>query len=512
VKQSLLAATLMTIGGNILGRLFGFAREAVIAGHFGTSAILDTFILAFTVPELIGMILYNALPAALIPSLGDSEADRAQHESRLFWSGLLWFALVFAAVSVLLFLLRDQVLTWVASSLSPQQSALGSRLAGILAFYVFFRGLETYFRSWCFARKHFLAPATSNIIINVAVISSVFLLFDRLNIETLAWGWLAGSALLMVYNGIFAFRLVKPVWRFDTANPWFGTLLRSLIGISVLELFTLVYLLVDRTLAAEYLGPGPISALRYASTLTALPTGIFVAAFNVASFPWISDLSGPGQADKLRTMYQQSVRMLFFFISLAAVGVILFSTDIVRVALQRGQFDQESLLLTTGPLVYLAIGMVFQAVYTFQMRFYYVRRALFRLGVILFTMLVVKVTLSWALIGSMQHEGLALATSTARCVGFVLMTADLVRYLEVDWRRLFGAFAVKTLICLALVSLLWLGAQRVWPADGYSLLGVFSRLSAMGLLGGAAYLGLGYWLRMAEPTRAVELLTSRFRK
>jgi len=126
--------------------------------------------------------------------------------------------------------------------------------------------------------------------------------------------------------------------------------------------------------------------------------------------------------------------------------------------------------------------------------------------------LVVKVTLSWALIGSMQHEGLALATSAARGVGFVLMTADLVRYLEVDWRRLFGSFAGKTLICLALVSLVWLGAQRLWPADGYSLLGVFGRLSAMGLLGGAAYLGLGYWLGMTEPTRAVELLTSRLRK
>jgi putative peptidoglycan lipid II flippase len=53
-----MAATLITIGGNILGRLFGFGREAVIAGYFGTSAILDTFILAFTLPELLGMVFF----------------------------------------------------------------------------------------------------------------------------------------------------------------------------------------------------------------------------------------------------------------------------------------------------------------------------------------------------------------------------------------------------------------------------------------------------------------------
>jgi putative peptidoglycan lipid II flippase len=512
IKQSLMAATLITIGGNILGRLFGFGREAVIAGYFGTSAILDTFILAFTLPELLGMVFFYALPVALIPSLGASTDDERRRESGLFWLGLGWFALSFGVISILILLLREQVLMLLAPKLTPEDMATGSRLLAILSFYVFFRGMEAYFRGWCFVRKHFVTPATSNIIINVTVMASVILLYGRLHVETLAWGWLTGAALLMTCNGIFAFRLIRPSRPTVSDNVWMKTLLRTLIGVGVLESISMAYPLIDRAFAAEQLGPGPISALRYASTLISLPTGIFVAAFNIAAFPWISDYSGGGQQEKLRHLYGQSTRLLIFFVGLVAVGVAIFANDIVRVSLQRGQFDASSLMLTSGPLALFAYGMVFQAVYTFQMRFYYVRKMLFRLGSILAVMLAAKILLSWLLIGPMKHEGLALATSAACVLGFAVMTIDLARHMDVRIREILGMFAVKTLVCLSLVALAWLGAGRLWPGADYSLTGSFFRLVVLGVLGIAAYLGLGRWFGMSEPTKALDLVTSRFKK
>ena len=512
VKQALVSATLITVAGNIAGRVFGFAREAVLAKYFGTTAVLDTFILAFTLPELLAPILFTALSVALIP-LVSKEKPGVGDDSRLFWTGLIWFTGCLALVAAGIYLLRGPILGWLAPGLDPEHAALGERLLAILAPYVLFRGLEAYFRSWCFARKHFVAPALSSVILNSAVVASVFLWYDQLQVETLAYGWLAGSVILFVYNGLFAFRLVRPTLRLGLDLPWVRALLATLGAIALLECFTMGYAIIDRYLASLWLGPGPISALRYASTLISIPGGVLVAAFNIASFPWIAELISGGKIDQLKRLYTGSVRLLVFTMGLIAVGLMIFAGDIIRVAFQRGAFDHESLVLTTGPFLFYAVGLMFQSVYGFQMRFYYARRALLRLGLILALMLVVKLVASVMLVGPMGHDGLALATSIARVLGFLIMTVDLARPLQVANRDLFGGFVPKVLLALAIVAAVWIGLSQLWPSSpDQSLLSLFFRLAVLAVSGIVVYAGAGSLLRLSEPRRALDLIVSQFKR
>ncbi|MBD3257223.1 hypothetical protein GF377_02225 [candidate division GN15 bacterium] len=509
VRQSLLSATLFTVGGNILGRAFGFLREAVFASYLGTSALFDTFLLAFTLPELIAMVLFQALPVSLIPT-ASSTATEKDRESHLFWSGLVWFGVGFGVVSLALYLGRDWLFDLLASELSDDRVRLGTQLLGLLAPYVFFRGLEAYFRSWCFAKKHFVAPATSNIIINATVMAAVVFFYEDTGIVTLAYGWILGSIILMLYNGLSAFRLVRPSLRLAGENIWVTTLWRSLLAVAVVESISMIYPLIDRYFAAEFLGPGPISALRYASTLISLPTGVFVAAFNVASFPWIAELSGKRDTNRLRELYVRSTRLLLFGMAVTAVGIVVFAEDIVRVAFQRGAFDADSLALTTAPLQWYALGLVFQAVYTFQLRFYYVRQVYLRIGVILGVMLVVKLLLSRLLIGPMEHHGLALATSAARLLGFTILTIDLARVLSVSHRDLFGRFVGPLLVALMGASGTWFLIDAVWQsATDWSLWAVFGRLVLVAVAGTGVYVLVGQGLGLKEPRAAWRTIRDR---
>ena len=510
-KQSLISATLFTVGGNVLGRFFGFLREAVFASYLGTSAIFDTFLLAFTLPELVAMVLFQALPVALIPSAADASRDK-ERESSLFWSGLLWFALVFAGISAIIYFARVPIFHLLASELTGERAAVGQHLLALLAPYVFFRGMEAYFRSWCFAKKHFVAPATSNIIINSGVMIAVVFFFDRIGIDTLAYGWLAGSFVLMLYNGLSALRLVQPSMRIGQSGHLMTALWRGLLAVAVVESISMIYPMIDRYFAAEYLGPGPISALRYATTLISIPSGIFVAAFNVASFPWIAELTSAGDHDRLRKLYINSVRLLIYGMALASVGIALFAHDIVRAAFQRGAFDAESLVLTTAPLALYALGLIFEAVYTFQLRFYYVKRLYLRIGIVLVFMLLVKIVLSRLLIGTMEHHGLALATSVARMVGFAVLTVDLARSLNVKHSDLFGRFLWPCVVSLVITSLVWVGFVYVWPStDMQSLWLVFVRLIIAAVIGIGVYLGVGTMLNMAEPRAMAEAIRARMR-
>lgn len=499
IKQSLFAATVIVVGASILTRVFGFAREAAVAGCFGTSASFDTFLLAFTIPELVTFVIFAALPMALIPVVRKGQLDGTADTSSLFWNGLMLYGSLFAVFSLCVFFFRENLLLWLAPNLIGDQLALGKRLAAIVAWFVFFRGLEAYFRSWLFAGKHFVIPSVSPVLINVVILCSLYFYYGELGIEALACGWLAGSVVSFVANGAFALVVVKPFshinWRLAATGP----LMKATVAVALLESIALIYPVVDRSLAARFLGEGQIAALRYATFLIHIPTGIFVVAYSHASFPWITDLSASPERESFGNFYRRSVRFLIFVMGLIAVAVLIFPTDIVRLAFQRGAFDQESLHLTAGPLRYYATGVVFYSVYMFQMRFYYARTAWLRLGMILAGMLLIKLVCSLLLVGPMQQNGLALATAVTWLAGLVVMTLDLRRQVRTSAGDLFRPAALRILPGLIIVALFWVVAARFWPGEqSTSFLALLVRLALIGVAGTALYVGLAHWLKLPE--------------
>ena len=125
LKQSLVQASIITIGATFLSRIVGFLREAITAGYFGTEAIFDTFIIAITVPELISSLSFIVLPTAILPAL-QKRADRIDTDkSEAFWTGLIIFAVFFSVVSARVYASRSLILNALASSLEPDQFSEG---------------------------------------------------------------------------------------------------------------------------------------------------------------------------------------------------------------------------------------------------------------------------------------------------------------------------------------------------------------------------------------------------
>jgi putative peptidoglycan lipid II flippase len=512
VKQSLLAGSVIMIGTNLFTRLFGFMREAVIADRFGTSATLDTFVLAFTIPELLSFIIFAAVPSALIPIRNRLIRENEAAESTLFWNGTLAYTAVLGLISILLFFSRAQILHWLAPTLGPVEQAEGVMLSTILVWFFFFRGLEAYFRGWLFARKHFIVPATSAMIINIVVLAAIFLLYGRYDIASLAWGWLLGSIVIFLYNGVFALIVIKPRWTFHINSELIKGLLKATAFVAIVESIALVYPVVDRWLAARYLGEGQISALRYAIFLIHIPTGIFVVTFASTSFPWIADLTGGEQRERLASLYRQSVRLLIFAMLLIAAACALFSSELVRVAFARGAFDAVSEALTASPLIYYALGIVFYSIYVFQMRFYYARLLLLRLAFILGLMLVLKIVLSAWLVGPMQQDGLALATSLTWLVTALIMSLDLAKALGESVSSIFFRPLPKVLAALAFPIGVWLITMRFWPVrPEWSLWQTFAYLAATVTVGATAYLIVALLLGLPEPKRMVEMFRSKIK-
>lgn len=291
LKQSIVGASIITIAANLVSRVIGFAREATVAGYFGTSILYDTFLIAFIIPEILSGVLYLALPTALIPSLKTKTSESIESDSESFYSGFVVFLVIFTLLSLSIIFLKNHLLHWLASGMPQEQHELAGRIIVVLSFVVLFRGMEAYFRSWLFEKKHFILPAFSGIFLNISILLALLLLYKDYSILSLAYGWLAGSIVLFLINGIFAVYIVGIRFTVSLWKPWVKTILISVIAVAAVQSMPLMYPLIDRYIVANYLGQGEISALRYALILMQIPTGIIIVSFNVATFPWISDLS-----------------------------------------------------------------------------------------------------------------------------------------------------------------------------------------------------------------------------
>ncbi|MCP4580336.1 MAG: hypothetical protein GY839_01865 [candidate division Zixibacteria bacterium] len=511
VKQTLIGASLITAIAHIIGAFLGYFREAVTASYFGTTAILDAFILAFTIPELITTIIFSSMPTALIPILKKIDVESKDKESDIFWCGLLNFAIILALISFMIYLFRGNILYLLASNLSVESVILGKKLMTIFSFYIFFRGCEFYLRSWLFREKHFIIPATSNIIITVIILASLFVMYGEIGIEALAYGWLLGSIILFIINIIAVIVVSKTPVKFSLYNPWLTMLFKSVIIIASVEIVSMVFPLIDRYLAVKYLDPGVISALRFAMIIIVLPNRIFAVAFSTASFPWIADHSQNGNMDRLRIMYKDSLRMLFFIMGLIAIGVAIFSEEIVLLALMRGAFDEGSLHLTAGPLRMYALGIAFSAAYIYQMRYYYALMEYKKLGSIKLIMLLIKIILSYILIRSLKQDGLALASALTWFSGFLIMSLNLSRKINCSIRNLIDANGFKILALAVVIIFFWLIADNLWVI-GHSTLEVSVKLIVLGIAGTVIYFGLAILMKIPEPKKLYEILLRRIHK
>jgi len=279
----------------------------------------------------------------------------------------------------------------------------------------------------------------------------------------------------------------------------------------LVECISLLFPIIDRSLATRYLETGMISGLRYAFILIIIPPGVFAISYNTASLPWISDLIKSGDYSLINQFYYKSVNILLYTIGISALVFFSFSEEIVHLAFERGQYDLNSVILTVGPLRYYALGIIFYSIYIFQMRIYYASKRIIRLAAILFIMLALKILTSILLVDDLGQNGLALSTTIMWIAGFIIMTYDLRYNLRIIL-ALKSEF-IKIIINLSVVGLVWFMIKSIWQTDiDANFLNTMFHLGVMVITGLAIYLILGKILRIEIQDSAFNILRSIFKK
>jgi len=474
----------------LVSRLFGLARDAVIAYVLGTKAAADAFYVAFRIPNLLRRMLAEGnLTLSFVPvfteSLHKSKKEAREVADVTFTLMTLLLALIsLAGVLGAAWFVRVTALGFTED---PEKFALTVTLTRITFPYIFLVSLGALMMGILNARKHFAAPALAPVLLNIGIIfGAVFLsrYYSQPSVG-IAWGVLVGGFLqlliqvpVLIRHGFFP--RINFNFKLPAVRKILKLMLPALYGSAVYQINLLAI-----TFMASFLPTGSISYLWYADRVIEFPLGIFAISLATVALPTLSDHAALKDHEKMKQTLRRTLRMVWILNVPAAIGLAVLAKPILALLFYRGDFGVSSTELTAQALRFFAIGLPFvSATRITASAFYAVQEARKPVRAANLAVLV-NILAGAALLLPLEHRGLALAVSLGSITNFTL--------LMIYYRRKVGPLGLGKLtgIALRLVlaggimgGVLWL-IQRSWDlsfAPLWTRLGYVLAMIAIGLI------------------------------
>ncbi len=520
VGRMLALNTAIVSGAFILSRVLGLVREAVIAGQFGASGQLDTYIAAFRLPDTLFIIIIGgAVGSAFIPVFTALLSKGRDAQAWHLASTLINASVVLLSLGGILlgFIAPLVVGTILFSQGTPEQQATVTDLTRIMLISPLFLGLGGWAQGILNARQRFTLPALAPVFYNLAIIAGALFLAPTFGVYGLAWGVVAGA---LLHFGVQIPGLRKAGMRYalrlnlrDEGVRVVGKLiLPRILGQAAFQVNV-----VAMTTIALFLAAGSLSAFNYAYTIMILPHGVFALSLATVTFPTMSAQFAEGKLDDLRRTLAGAVRVLLFLTVPAAVGMFALRGELVAALFQLGKFSVEDTQLVASALAYFALGLVSYAVVEIITRAFYALHDTRTPVLIAVVTVLLNVALAayLALAIGMNQDGLALSLAFTTTIEMVLLWVFLGRKLpgwQLSLDGMFFSIGKSTLSALLMGAVLLLAMpllRDLLPLASTSKLEAIVLLAVGVGLGGIVYLGLAKALRSQEVDRSTSLILRR---
>jgi len=500
----------------LLSRIFGLVRDVVLAWFFGAGLLSDAFFVAFRIPNLLRRLFAEgSLSIAFIPVFTEYLTNQGREEAfKMARSAVRLLSILLAIIAVVGILTAPLIVRIIAPgfSSSPEKFLLTVTLTRIMFPYIFLVSLVALSMGILNVLGHFAAPALAPVLLNIAIICSVFLISPHMAdpVTGLAVGVLIGGVLQLMLQMPFLIKKGFYFWQKATLyHPGLkrvgALMLPAVFGAAVYQ----ISILVD-TFLASLLAEGSISYLYYADRMVQFPLGIFAIAAATAVLPSLSRQAAEKDLAAFKNTFSYAVKLVFFIIIPSMVGLIVLREPIIALLFKRGAFDAETTRLTADALLYYAVGLwAFSAVRIVVNAFYALQdtKTPVQMAVI---SVIAKIVLGVILMQWLAHGGLALSTSLASMLNFGLLLLALRKKLGLlGWRSITASICKTTICSLVMGAMVWVTAIFIIPSKDATLLGLFLGVMGSVFAGLVFYGAFSFFLKSPELERVWGLLYNR---
>jgi putative peptidoglycan lipid II flippase len=451
-----------------LSRILGFLRDMAIAWLLGAGLRADVFFVAFRIPSTLRELLgEGALSAAFVPTLTRTATREGRDAAwELVAAVMGTLAVVLGVVSALGVLLAPAIVQLLAPGFAaiPEKLPLTGELLRLMFPYVFLVGLAALFMGTLNSLGHFLTPALSPIVLNLAIIGAVLLVAPRAENPLLPLGLavLAGGAGQLLIQVPAALRLGwKGRLALGVRDPRVRQIARlmapGVVGLAITQINVFV-----GTLLASLLPQGAVATMTYAFRLVQFPIGVIGVAIATGALPVLAAAVARNALEEMKGALAASIRLAAFLTLPAMVGLAAFRLPIVHVLFERGAFTRPVSEWTAGILLAYLVGLLFYVSNRILAPAFYALHDTWTPMLTGALAVALNIGASLLLMGPLGAAGLALATAVASFGNFLLLAMRLRRRLgPLGGRQVAAAIARVAAACLPMAA--WgVGVQRWW--------------------------------------------------
>ncbi|MGI9228394.1 MAG: murein biosynthesis integral membrane protein MurJ [Gammaproteobacteria bacterium] len=456
--SGLLKSTLVVGVMTTLSRIFGLIRDVVMAAFFSAGGGLDTFIVAFRIPNFLRRIFAEGgFSQAFVPVLSEYRQQREGAEVQALLDQT-------AAVLGLALLLTTAIGVLAAPWLiyvfapgfinEPDKQLLAGDMLRITFPYLLFISLTALAGGVLNTYGRFAVPAFTPVLLNLSLIGCALWLApyfpESHKVMALAWGVLLAGIVQLLFQFPFLLRigrLPRPGFKRDPEG------VRRILTLMIPALFaasvTQINLLVD-TIIASFLPSGSISWLYFSDRLVEFPLGVFGIALATVILPHLADKHSGADSAAFSKTLDWALRWVLLIAVPAGLGLILLAVPAISTLFQYNEFSVFYLQMSSYSLMAYALGLPGFILIKVLAAGFFARQDTATPVRAAAIAMVCNIILNLLLVIPLDHAGLALATSLAAYINAGILYVKLRRqghYQHTpDWGLHLGRVALAALL------------------------------------------------------------------
>lgn len=412
IKKALsnpLTKNMLIVGAvTLLIKVIAFYKETLIAGTFGLSEILDTFLVAILVPTFIQSVFINSLKNIFIPNYIAEIKSNGNKGS--FQSIILLITIGISILSALIALLStDLFLDLIYPGHSDSYYELVKGQLYIVLPCLIFWGISSVMSGLLEISDRYLLANMSGLFPLLTMIFFLIFLKDYFGEYVLAVGTLVGSVFSFSFNIFLAikykdFVLSKPVMN-DNAR----VMIKQLPPKVSSSFLSAMNNYIDQFFAGQLI-VGSIAALNYGNRVPAFGVTIVIMALGSVLLPHFSRLVNEDIKAAYRHLFKSLKLVFFICIVLVLIGIFL-SDWIVELWLERDEFTHDDTLKVSAIQQILLVNVPFYLCTLIMVKFLTSINKNSFMAWISLANLIINIILNIVLIKYYDVYGLAISTS-----------------------------------------------------------------------------------------------------
>jgi murein biosynthesis integral membrane protein MurJ len=423
----------------MLVKVLGYAEKLILAKYYGTSYQVDAYTLVLTIVMSIFFFFREIIEPGFLNVFLECKSNNKEKEAWGLFNKvfrLILYATLILSASAILY--PKGISSIFAPGFEGEKLSLANQLIRIAIPAGIFLAISTLTSITLNGLKIFALPASGELAFKGGIIICMVLFYKEYGVIGAGIGIVIGSIgrlavhLTKLYKKISLHKTkIEPKYK---KRIWQLTW-PLLLGVS----FSQISGLVDN-IFASYLQEGAIAALSYAKKVVELPVILFPYVISIVIFPYFTQLSVEKQNEKLKKLLGDTLKWILIAFIPISIFFMFFSRPIIEIIFQRGAFDVNSTIQTAKPFLVYSIGLVFFAIETILVIFYYsladTKTPVF-VGMIC---VVINILLTWLLINIIGYIGIALAYILQKILKNIILLLLLKHKIRFDmlkvWRFL----------------------------------------------------------------------------